>query len=402
MGEPRAPSVARGRTGARPEMTRRESVVSDVESTVSEVGSKDDISSFVGPSNIKDSGLLTPSTSVASTPVFPPTVANSMFPPPPIDKEKQPSSRRSSFSGSNAPSSPAFSISSRYARSPSPMPALPAIRTAPRQQDDRWKQVGLYGDESYTNFFRRLTFSPDGGLLITPAGQFEDPEIISKSEDSQRGRKARLTISTDPNAAPVDNNSCVYIYTRANFASPPVAQLPGFQKASVAVKFNPVLFQLRQGVANGESGAPKTAAIGKGIEGSLNVDLLAPPTTTTVPESISASPSKAHIVAPAPMQGSWSTSTMMSDSNSELGSPMVGPRTSTRPPTPVASKPSTPMPAPSSSQNALTTGSVFALPYRMLFAVETMDTVAIYDTQQAGPFCMLTKLHYDEFTDLSW
>lgn len=48
------------------------------------------------------------------------------------------------------------------------------------------------------------------------------------------------------------------------------------------------------------------------------------------------------------------------------------------------------------------TGSVFALPYRMLFAVVTMDTVAIYDTQQATPLCLLTKLHYDEFTDMTW
>ena len=31
-----------------------------------------------------------------------------------------------------------------------------------------------------------------------------------------------------------------------------------------------------------------------------------------------------------------------------------------------------------------------------------MDTVSIYDTQQAGPVCLLTKLHYDEFTDMSW
>jgi len=31
-----------------------------------------------------------------------------------------------------------------------------------------------------------------------------------------------------------------------------------------------------------------------------------------------------------------------------------------------------------------------------------MDTVAIYDTQQAGPVCLLTNLHYDEFTDTTW
>ena len=44
---------------------------------------------------------------------------------------------------------------------------------------------------------------------------------------------------------------------------------------------------------------------------------------------------------------------------------------------------------------------MFALPYRMLFAVVTMDTVAIYDTQQAAPLCLLTKLHFDEFTDMT-
>ena len=55
-----------------------------------------------------------------------------------------------------------------------------------------------------------------------------------------------------------------------------------------------------------------------------------------------------------------------------------------------------------SGPNVVPTASIFSLPYRMLFAVVTMDTVSIYDTQQAGPVCMLTKLHYDEFTDLTW
>ncbi|RPD68051.1 hypothetical protein L226DRAFT_527470, partial [Lentinus tigrinus ALCF2SS1-7] len=101
------------------------------------------------------------------------------------DHELRPS-RRSSFSGSNAPSSPANYT--RYGRSPSPIPSLPAIRMAPSTS------VKLYGDESFTNFFRRLTFSPDGGLLLTPAGQFEDPSVVpganSKSNDQPtRGRK---------------------------------------------------------------------------------------------------------------------------------------------------------------------------------------------------------------------
>src|SRR5262249_40529945 len=78
--------------------------------------------------------------------------------------------------------------------------------------------------------------------------------------------------------------------------------------------------------------------------------------------------------------------------------PGVGRGDAARPPTPAAAPPPPPAPpAPSS-----TPASVFALPYRMLFAVATMDTVTIHDTQQAGPVCMFTKLHYDEFTDMAW
>lgn len=82
------------------------------------------------------------------------------------------------------------------------------------------------------------------------------------------------------------------------------------------------------------------------------------------------------------------------------------------PPTPAASQLSTPAPAHSQtgffSQEkekamapATGTGLVFTLPYRMLFAVVTMETVAIYDKQRAGPL-LLTRLHYDEFTDMAW
>jgi chromatin assembly factor 1 subunit B len=62
----------------------------------------------------------------------------------------------------------------------------------------------------------------------------------------------------------------------------------------------------------------------------------------------------------------------------------------------------TPRSASQSQQPRPSVGSVFALPYRMLFAVATMDTITVHDTQQAGPICLFTKLHYDEFTDMSW
>ncbi|CAK5267125.1 unnamed protein product [Mycena citricolor] len=306
---------------------------------------------------------------------FPDKASSSMFPPS--------TSRRSSFSGSNAPSSPSISVS-RYGRSPSPMPALPAIRTPPSVGRGRYDEASrersavrgdgwaaddwaaekdtrydarrmtdgarMYGDEGYSNFFRRLAFSPDGGLLLTPAGTFEDPGFLA----DERGRK-------QTHAAPeAGANSTVYIYTRANFARPPVAQLPGHRKASVAVRFNPILFDLRMDV-----GSTREAKLGTGTatgeahdrqsECKMDVDIL---------------PSSAPEATP----------------------------TDLRPPTPAASRASTPGP----SAGSIKPGAVFALPYRMLYAVVTMDTVAIYDTQQTGPVCLLSKLHYDELTDLTW
>ncbi|KAF8065003.1 chromatin assembly complex protein [Lyophyllum atratum] len=405
----RTPSV---QGSSRPPMFRSHSITSDSESAVSE---------YPEPSTSSYGAPLTPATSVASS--------SSMFPPPSVDK---PSSRRSSFSGSNAPGSPA--TYSRYGRSPSPMPPLPAIRSQPSLA--AWTSVKLYGDESFTNFFRRLTFSPDGGLLMTPAGQFEDPSVIpSKSSNNgkddnnnggtpARGRKGRPSVVTDLNTATAPASttlapgatSSVYIYSRANFARPPVAQLPGHKKASVAVRFSPVLYELRPGV-EGPDALPhihesKAVALEKGIEGSVEVNVIGPVGANAegvgsfiTPQRISssqASQSQAQltIAAPSPRPGHASSST------SVMASPAPSPL-DLRPPTPAASKPPTPSPGQQTPTRtagapAAATGSVFALPYRMLYAVVTMDTVAIYDTQQAGPVCLLTKLHYDEFTDLTW
>ncbi|KAF9453389.1 WD40 repeat-like protein [Macrolepiota fuliginosa MF-IS2] len=456
----------------RPKMFRRESTASDAES--SSAVDKDDVAP------------LTPATSVASTPSL------AMFPPPPIIDKGGPSSRRSSFSASsNAPGSPYSSV--RYGRSPSPMPPLPAIRSLPASAQAQWANVKLYGDESYTNFFRRLTFSPDGGLLLTPAGQFEDPIIIpsslshkapgSKEEGGattpSRGRKGRPSVVTDTaatastsaaggNASASASTSSVFIYSRANFARPPIAQLPGHRKASVAVRFSPILYELRPNVESGEAETKtKTAALEKGMEGTLDVDVTGPaagvqvvispapgsgpgsgsvsdtPTSTstsltspqrTPVQSTSQSQSQSQgsqgstaIASPLPRLALSTTQLEGQNSALMLPSPGLSPMDLLRPPTPAASKPSTPavhaqaqaqtqaqvhglghsgyvqtqVPG-SGATGGASTASVFALPYRMLYAVVTMDAVAIYDTQQAGPVCLLTKLHYDEFTDMTW
>ncbi|KAF8625088.1 hypothetical protein AX15_005567 [Amanita polypyramis BW_CC] len=446
----RTPSVhnnngTKGRHGSspRPLVPRR-----DANSAISDAESDRDTDVFAAAKDVM--APLTPTASVTSTPST--ALSASMFPPPSVVPSgnnssappsvigNDPSSRRSSFSGSNAPSSPQVLSHqyARYGRSPSPMPPLPAIRTP---LTPPVANIRLYGDESHTNFFRRLTFSPDGGLLLTPAGQFEDPSVIvppqvtdPENATPTRGRKGRQTSvgaqQGGTQSQTAGSNSCVYVYSRANFARPPIAQLPGHKKASVAVRFSPILYELRSGVVgpapatggehetkvHAHDGSTKIGLIDKGVDGSVDVDIAGPtvssvlsvPSAMTSPVVGQRTPQKhrtglqALVVSPMPRQFE-----MKNEGNMMMVSPTLMPA-DMNPPTPAASKPPTPGPSTSgvSSHAATvgthTTGSVFALPYRMLYAVVTMDTVTIYDTQQASPFCLLTKLHYDEFTDVSW
>jgi chromatin assembly factor 1 subunit B len=395
----KTPSLTRtpSRSG-RPRLGRRLSTASEAESiatSLSEQTRDEFAAAITAAAPGTHAGSLTPATSVVSTPVS----SAVMFPPP---LEAASSSRRSSVSGPGSPAHPG-----RYGRSPSPMPALPAIRALPAHA---WQSVRLYGDESYTNFFRRLTFSPDGGLLLTPAGQFEDPAVTvgaggtpargsaAKSDDLPVvGRGAKLSVSTGEDGVGAGSASSVFIYTRANFARPPVAQLPGHKKASVAVRFSPVLYELRPGVAgpDGPPEPPRTVVLEKGKDIVVDLDVGGGESaaSTAMPPLAAPAPSPSPSL---PRIGSQSqphspSPRLLTPSGSSMMSPALSPADSLRPSTPARGKATTP-----------STGSVFALPYRMLYAVMTMDTVAIHDTQQAGPVCLLTKLHYDEFTDITW
>jgi chromatin assembly factor 1 subunit B len=45
---------------------------------------------------------------------------------------------------------------------------------------------------------------------------------------------------------------------------------------------------------------------------------------------------------------------------------------------------------------------LFKLSYRIVYAVFTMDAVAVFDTQQKEPIVMIRDLHYGSLTDVSW
>lgn len=42
------------------------------------------------------------------------------------------------------------------------------------------------------------------------------------------------------------------------------------------------------------------------------------------------------------------------------------------------------------------------LPYRLVFAVASEDSVLLYDTQQPFPFGYVSHIHYHTLSDVSW
>lgn len=47
-------------------------------------------------------------------------------------------------------------------------------------------------------------------------------------------------------------------------------------------------------------------------------------------------------------------------------------------------------------------GPLVHLPYRVVFAVASEDSVLFYDTQQLFPFGYVSNIHYHTLSDISW
>ncbi|KAI7905007.1 WD40-repeat-containing domain protein [Cokeromyces recurvatus] len=141
----------------------------------------------------------------------------------------------------------------------------------------------LYHDENLVSFFRRLSFSPDGGLLITPAGLNKSIEASLTEEENEM----------DENGDDLLN--CSYIFPRNTILKYPVGFIGNYPKPSIAIRWCPMLFKKRRNIA-----------------------------------------------------------------------------------------------------------SMFALPYRMLYATATQDSIYIYDTQQSRPICAISGMHFAPITDLTW
>jgi chromatin assembly factor 1 subunit B len=204
-------------------------------------------------------------------------------------------------------------------------------------------QQKLYGDELATNFFRRLTFSPDGGLLLTPAGQIDEPVFPPLFDDDPSASIPRPRSGTGQ-AGPLGDaaKSTVYIYSRANFSRPPIAHLPGHKSTTVAVRFSPIFYELRPLSAT-SSAPPQQVVLDHNDPAPVHVSIHMPP--PPVPSSVTSDRRTSASAAPT---------------------------------------------------------STFALPYRLMYAVAAQDSVLLYDTQQSTPIAVFRGLHYSAFTDVAW
>ena len=158
--------------------------------------------------------MASPAPSTPGTPTSFPT---------PMNPPRHAASRRSSFGSST---------SMRRSTSPSPALPLPAVKPmdfSPKYHGVGVKNTNIYFNETLTSFFRRLTFTPDGSLLLTPAGQYK----TSVPSTTEGGKPVDEILNT------------VYIYTRGGLNKPPIAHLPGHKKPSVAVKCSPVIYAAR-------------------------------------------------------------------------------------------------------------------------------------------------------------
>lgn len=285
-----------------------------------------------------------------------------------------------------SPTLPSSSTSSLVSPTPDVVPpateassSIPPVATTSSQI--------MYSDEESTPFFRRLAFSTDGALLVTPAGQYEDPYASSSgSISNKKSKKPTSTNGTDADASVViDSSSPIvekkphsklngpssasnvklknrtlgpsstsYAFARGQFANEtPVAHLPGHRTASIVVKFNPVLWKLRDKNKKDSKGKGKEKAIEEGAASGAGAE------TMEVDSGSNAEALTARLDTPA-------------------GQPA------------------------SNSEDAVDTPGIFQLKKRTIYAVATHDTILLYDTQQEAPICMFSSLHFAAFTDLAW
>ena len=325
---------------------------------------------------------------------------------------------------------------------------IAAENNNPQQQ--RVESVKLYSDANSTHFFRRLAWSPDGALLLTPAGLWQDPYYAANAASSTSSHAPPLPSSStdaDYNSSSSEPKPTVYIYSRNNIARPPIAHLPGHQTTSLGIRFCPVFWELRdpppptataavnsrgggsrgrgrrrrsqksEGEGEGESEMDEEDEEDEGGGGGVDVGVDEEEEENAV--SVQLSTDGVDVPLSLPRMTSSTVAGSGGDGGDQAGKEgeekegkgkevarvvegdEVEEQDGDKEPSRSRSKQQQPR-ARSRNNAPPPPRSLFDLPYRMVYAVATLDSVYLYDTQQAGPLAMFGNLHYAPFTDLTW
>ena len=213
----------------------------------------------------------------------------------------------------------------------------------------------LFLDENVPTFFRRLAWSPDGSLLFTPTGLFKTPAAAPAAVSSP---------ASAATAAAAEQRPTTYAFARDLFAAP-LCHFPGTRqsKPSVVVRCSNVIYRLR---------APAAAE----AAAASSVDM-SPPMLGTAPCGAGENDVTTAVA-------------VTSDIVAQNATPLVEPPSLI---TPAAA---------AATLSAAHANQAFALPYRVITAIATLDAVHIYDSQLALPIATIAGYHVERITDLAW
>lgn len=209
--------------------------------------------------------------------------------------------------------------------------------------------LNLYADSNVPSFFRRLTFTPDGSLLITPCGIHRDfNAVLNKLQTTQNTTGSHIRNFTNNNTL---HSFCTHIFSRESPSSPCLS-LIGLDNPSVGVRCCPLLFKL----------VNTSGSSNNNISHYYPVDTL----TTTI--TIGPNGVVSNEGATEAETKSSSESEVNSNTNSDNNQPL----------------------------------SLFHSHYRILFAVFTITSVYIYDTQHPHPLLKINGIHFASINDATW
>ncbi|KAI9492674.1 WD40-repeat-containing domain protein [Zychaea mexicana] len=130
----------------------------------------------------------------------------------------------------------------------------------------------MYHDENLVTFFRRLSFSPDGAFLVTPAGLCKslDTAIATTTTNNNNttttSDSAITTTNITTTATTTNGNSneeegddlanCAYLYPRNTLLKHPMAYTSNHNKPSIAIRWCSDTYELRSSAKRSMFGLP--------------------------------------------------------------------------------------------------------------------------------------------------